>query len=64
MTELKTLKDIKIEGSNGRLRLKAEAMKWLKGFNWTNDDLINETEFAFKEKKTDWAASFSTSIRI
>ena len=51
--ELKTLKDIKIEGSNGRLRLKAEAVKWLKGFNWTNDDLINETEFAFKEKKTD-----------
>jgi len=30
MSELKTLKDIKIEGSNGRLRLKAEAVKWVK----------------------------------
>ena len=26
----KTLKEIKIEGRNGRLRLKAEAVKWVK----------------------------------
>lgn len=32
MTKLKTLKDIKIDGFNGRIRLKAEAIKWVK--NW------------------------------
>ena len=26
---IKTLKDIKIEGFNGRMRLKAEAIKWI-----------------------------------
>ena len=51
--KLKTLKDIKIEGSNGRIRLKAEAIKWVKSnelsvrtdkwikhfFNLTEEDL-------------------------
>jgi len=30
--KLKTLKDIKIEGYNGRIRLKAEAVKYIKTF--------------------------------
>lgn len=32
MSELKTLKDIKTDGFNGKLRLKAEAVKWIKAF--------------------------------